>query len=90
MQRSTSTNGLLSPLKDFQSGIEVDFKKYDQIVKTKDKIFDEICREIHIHVQKHQEIRSVLLNKRNVPKESICLWLENVCSLLEQFCIPTL
>ena len=88
MQRTTSTNGLLSPLKDFQIETEVDFKKYDQIVKTKDKIFDEICREIH--VQKHQEIRSVFLNKRNVPKESICLWLENVCSLLEQFCIPTL
>ena len=48
MQRTTSTNGLLSPLKDFQSGTEVDFKKYDQIVKTKDKIFDEICREIHV------------------------------------------
>ena len=59
-------------------------------MKTKDKIFDEICREIH--VEKHQEIRirSVFLNKRNVSKESICLWLENVCSLLEQFCIPTL
>ena len=38
MQRTTSANGLLSPLKDFQSETEVDFKKYDQIVKTKDKI----------------------------------------------------
>ena len=69
-------------------GAEFDFKIYEQIVKTKNNIFDEICREIH--VEKHQEIRSVFLNKRNVSKESVCLWLENVCSLLEQFCIPTL
>ena len=89
MQRSTSSNRLLSPLKHFQlMGSEFVFKIYEQIVKTKNNIFDEICREIH--VEKHQEIRSVFLNKRNVSKESVCLWLENVCSLLEQFCIPTL
>ena len=57
-------------------------------MKTKDTIFDEICQDIH--VEKHEEIRSVFLNKRTVSKDSLCLWLESVCSLLESFCIPTL
>ena len=34
---------LLSPLKDFQSGAQLDFKVIDQIMKTKDNFFDEIC-----------------------------------------------
>ena len=82
------TNRLLSPLKDFQSGAQFDFKVFDQIIKTKDSIFDEICRDIH--VEKHEEIRSVFLNKRTVSKDSLCLWLESVCGLLDAFCIPTL
>ena len=86
MQRPA--NRLLSPLKDFQSGAQFDFKVFDQIVETKDKIFDEICRDIH--VEKHEEIRSVFLNKRTVSKDSLCLWLESVCGLLDSFCIPAL
>ena len=85
-----STNRLLSPLNDIQIGTQFDFKIYDQIVKTKNKISDEICRDIH--VQKHDEIRSVFFNKRHVSKDSVCLWLGSVYGyrLLEQFCIPTL
>ena len=42
------TNKLLSPPKDFQNGAQFDNKAFDQIMKTRDKFFDEICRDIHV------------------------------------------
>ena len=81
-------NRLLSPLKDTTPGNRCDAKVLGEIVKTKCRIFDEICREIN--VENHNEIKSVFLNKRTVSKESLCLWLEAVCGLVDSFCIPGL
>ena len=55
-------------------------------MKSRHNIFDEICRDIYVKEQ--EEIRS--LDKNDVSKDSVCHWLESVCGLLEQICIPTL
>ena len=83
-----SPNKHLSPLKDIRSETKFDANVLDQIVKAKSSLFNEICREIH--VERHDEIKYVFLNKRSVSKELLCSWLEGVCSLLTGFCVPQL
>ena len=83
-----SPNKHLSPLKDIRSETKFDANVLDQIVKAKTSLCNEICREIH--VERHDEIKCVFLNKRNVTKELLCSWLESVNCLLNGFCLPQL
>ena len=83
-----SPNKHLSPLKDIRSETKFDADFLDQIVKAKTSLCNEICREVNF--ERHDEIKYIFLNKRNVSNELLCSWLESVSSLLNGFCIPQL
>ena len=57
------SNTLLPPLKDFQSEALFDFKVFEQIMETIDKIFDEIRRDVH--VEKHEELQLVFFEQED-------------------------
>ena len=63
-------------------------KLFEQILRSKTSVFDEICRDIG--VLKHEQISSTALNKRHIQKDLLCFWLESVCSLMNSFSVPRL
>ena len=54
-------NKHVSPLKDITNEMKFDANVLIQIVKAKTSLFNKICREIH--VERHNEIKYVFLNK---------------------------
>ena len=62
-----SPNKHLSPLKYMRSETKFHANFLDQIAKAKTSPFNEICWEIH--VEQHDKIKYVFLNKQSVSKE---------------------
>ena len=83
-----SDNRHLSHLNGVKSGDQLNTKLYEQIIRSKTSVFDEICRDIG--VLKHEQISSSALNKRHIQKDLLCSWLESVCSLMNSFSVPRL
>ena len=83
-----SVNRHLSHLNGIKNEEQLNTKLFEQILRSKTSIFDEICKDIG--VLKHEQISSNTLNKRHVNKDLLCFWLESVCSLMNSFSIPRL
>ena len=83
-----SDNRHLSHLNGVKSGEQLNAKLFEQILRSKTSVFDEICRDIG--VLKHEQISSTALNKRHIQKDLLCFWLESVCSLMNSFSVPRL
>ena len=73
-----SVNRHLSHLNGIKTEEQLNTKLFEQILRSKTSIFDEICKDIG--VLKHEQISSNTLNKRHVNKDLLCFWLESVCS----------
>ena len=60
----------------------------NQVKKAKNSIFDEISKEIcgsgnHIYLA-----NQYFGNRKSVMKEKLGMWLETVCHILNEYCIP--
>jgi len=61
-----------------------------QVEKAKNSIFDEISKEV-CNANDHIYIASrYFKNKKGITKEKLGEWLETVCHLLDEFCLPWL
>ena len=58
---------------------KLEAKLLGNISWSRNSVFDEMCREID--VKSYKEVRASALNRRNVTKDLLCLWLENVCCI---------
>ena len=67
---------------------QLDPKLLEKITQSRNSVFDEMCREIN--VKNYKDIRAAVLNRRNVTKDLLCLWLEAVCCIADSFCVPQL
>ena len=67
----------------------LDSKLFEQILRAKTGIFDEIAKETGVF--KHEQIStSALISKRHITKNMLARWLDSVCNLMNYFAVPRL
>ncbi len=61
---------------------------FTQIYATKRSIMEEMCDVSGAEC--YGDLQAKHLNKRNINKDKLCVWLETVCAIVNDYCTPVL
>ncbi len=75
---------------DIEECTDLNFKSYycDQIVQAKNKLCEDVSKATG--EKDYDDLRFVHLNKRNITKDKLCVWLETAICILNKYCDPAL
>ncbi len=75
---------------DIEECNDLDFKSYycDQIIQAKNKLCEDISKATG--EKDYDDLQFVHLNKRNITKDKLCVWLETALCILNKYCGPVI